>query len=115
VHIQNNITLLQRRGWNVLLAHAYDELLTEEEHGIRTKDLMRMLEFDSKNEEYLKESLEALVSCKVRWNVLDKDHPIGNGASLRSWLMQQSIAGSVPIPIVHLCGNDSTIPPSMPG
>ena len=23
VHIQNNITLLQRRGWNVLLAHAY--------------------------------------------------------------------------------------------
>ena len=74
VHIQNSITLLQRRAWNVLLAHAYDELLTEEEHGIRTKDLMRMLEFDSKNEEYLKESLEALVSCKVRWNVLDKDH-----------------------------------------
>jgi plasmid replication initiation protein len=73
VHIQNNITLLQRRSWNVLLANAYDELPTEEEHQIPVKDLIRMLDFDSKNEDYLKESLEALVGCKVKWNVLDKD------------------------------------------
>ena len=26
IQIQNNITLLQRRAWNVLLANAYDEL-----------------------------------------------------------------------------------------
>ena len=73
VHIQNNITLLQRRSWNVLLAYAYDELPTEEEHHIPVKDLIRMLDFDSKNGDYLKESLEALVGCKVKWNVLDKD------------------------------------------
>jgi hypothetical protein len=73
VHIQNNITLLQRRSWNVLLANAYDELPKEEEHRIMVKDLTRMLNFDSKNDDYLKESLEALVGCKVKWNVLDKD------------------------------------------
>jgi hypothetical protein len=26
VQVQNKMTLLQRRAWNILLAHAYDEL-----------------------------------------------------------------------------------------
>jgi hypothetical protein len=73
IHIQNNITLLQRRAWNVLLANAYDELPFQERHRMRIQELMRTLEFDSKNEDYLKEALEALVSCKVKWNILDKD------------------------------------------
>lgn len=73
IYIENNITLLQRRAWNVLLAYAYDELLTKEEHAIKVKDLMRILEFDSKNEDYLKEALEALVTCKLKWNLLGKD------------------------------------------
>ena len=73
IQIQNSITLLQRRAWNVLLAHAYDELETEEEHHMRVQHLMQMLEFHSKNEDYLREALEALVRCAVRWNVLYKD------------------------------------------
>ncbi len=73
VQIQNNMTLLQRRAWNILLAHAYDELPTEEWHHIGVHDLMQVLEFHSKNEDYLKDALEALVGCKVKWNVLDKD------------------------------------------
>lgn len=73
IHIQNNITLLQRRAWNVLLANAYDDLPFQERHRIRIQELMRTLEFDSKNEDYLKEALEAIVSCRVRWNILDKD------------------------------------------
>lgn len=73
IHIQNNITLLQRRMWNVLLANAYDELPHEEEHRIRIQELMRIVEFDSKNEFYFKESLKALTTCPVEWNVLDKD------------------------------------------
>ena len=74
IHIQNNITLLQRRAWNVLLANAYDVLPFEEKHGIQVVNLMKKLEFDSKNDEYLKDALEALVGCKVKWNVLDKDN-----------------------------------------
>jgi len=64
IQIQNSITLLQRRAWNVLLAHAYDELEIEEEHYMRVQHLMQMLEFHSKNEDYLREALEALV---VNW------------------------------------------------
>jgi hypothetical protein len=73
IQISSHITLLQRRTWNVLLANAYDELSTEEKHQIRIAHLMRVLEFDSKNEGYLKESLRALVGCTVEWNILDKD------------------------------------------
>lgn len=73
IQIQSNITLLQRRGWNVLLYNAYSELPTAETHTIAIKDLMNILEFDSKNDEYLKEALEALVGCTVKWNLLKKD------------------------------------------
>jgi hypothetical protein len=73
IHIQNNITLLQRRAWNVLLANAYDELPTKDKYSIEVADLMRVLEFDSKNEEYLKEALKALITCLIEWNILGKD------------------------------------------
>ena len=73
IQIQNNITLLQRRAWNVLLAYAYDELPFEERHSIRVIDLIRSLEFNSDNDDYLKEALEALNRCQVQWNILDKD------------------------------------------
>jgi len=73
IQIENNITLLQRRAWNILLANAYDELPTKSQHQIHVIELMRSLEFHSKNEDYLKEALKALVSCSVEWNVLDKD------------------------------------------
>ena len=74
IQIQNNITLLQRRAWNVLLANAYDALPIEEMHNIKVVDLMEKLEFDSKNDDYLKDALEALVGCKMKWNVLDRDN-----------------------------------------
>jgi hypothetical protein len=73
IHMQNNITLLQRRAWNALLANAYDDLPIKERHAMKVKDLMVILEFESHNEDYLKEALRALISCKVEWNVLGKD------------------------------------------
>lgn len=73
VHIENVITLLQRRAWTVLLANAYDELPFKEKHTITIRELSDMLEFDSHNIGFLKEALRALVKCEVQWNVLDKD------------------------------------------
>jgi hypothetical protein len=73
IQIENNITLLQRRAWNILLANAYDELPTKSQHHIHVIELMTFLEFNSKNEDYLKEALKALVACSVEWNVLNKD------------------------------------------
>jgi hypothetical protein len=73
IQISGKITLLQRRAWNVLLAHAYDELPTKDRHSIHVVDLIRILEFNSDRDEYLKDALRALTSCKVEWDILDKD------------------------------------------
>lgn len=81
IHIQNDITLVQRRAWNVLLANAYDDLPVKDVYRMPVHDLAQVMEFDSKNEAYLKEALEALVGCKVKWNVLEKDREIEWGVT----------------------------------
>ena len=73
IQIQSKITHLQRRVWNVLLANAYEELPDTDIHRINVADLAHSLGFNSNNEEYLIETLIALVDCIVEWNVLDKD------------------------------------------
>jgi hypothetical protein len=73
VQIQSRITLLQRRAWNELLFHAYNELPNEERHHIDLATLMARLEYHSKDESYLQEILERLVTCEVKWNLLGKD------------------------------------------
>ena len=58
----------------MLLANAYDELPNREIHRVSVADLAKSLGFNSHNEDYyLKETLEALVDCIVKWNVLGKD------------------------------------------
>lgn len=81
IHIQNDITLVQRRAWNVLLANAYDDLPVKDVYRMLVHDLAQVMEFDSKNEAYLKEALEALVGCKVKWNLLEKDREIEWGVT----------------------------------
>ena len=73
IQVQSKMTLLQRRAWNVLLANAYDDLPNTDIYRVSVVELAAKLGFNSKNETYLKEILEALVDCKVKWNVLDKD------------------------------------------
>ena len=73
IQIQSKITHLQRRVWNVLLANAYDELPNRDIHRVSVAELAKSLGFNSHNEDYLKETLEALVDCIVKWNLLGKD------------------------------------------
>ena len=73
IQVQSKMTLLQRRAWNVLLANAYDELPNTDIYRVSVAELAAKLGFNSKNENYLKEILEALVDCKVKWNLLDKN------------------------------------------
>ena len=73
IQIQNKMTHLQRRAWNVLLANAYDELPNRDIHRVGVAELAKSLGFSSHNEDYLKETLKALVDCTVEWNVLGKD------------------------------------------
>ena len=73
IQIQSNITHLQRRVWNVLLANAYDELPNKDIHRVSIAELSEKLGFDSQDTAYLKETIEALVDHTVEWNILDKD------------------------------------------
>jgi Initiator Replication protein, WH1/Initiator Rep protein, WH2 len=73
IHIDNQITLLQRRTWNAFLFRAYNTLETEEEHSISLQDLARLIGYDSHDMEYLKEASRAMMRCIVEWDVLDKD------------------------------------------
>jgi len=58
IQIENNITLLQRRAWNLLLANAYDELPTQEKHQIGVTALTRGLAYSSRNDAHLKKLLK---------------------------------------------------------
>ena len=73
IQIESKITHLQRRVWNVLLANAYEELPNRDIHRVSVAELTKKLGFNSHNEDYLKETLEALVDCTVKWNILGKD------------------------------------------
>jgi hypothetical protein len=73
IHLQNKMTLLQRRVWNLLLRHSYEELLTKEEHEISVDKLETALEYPSRNRQHLKDSIETMVGNKVKWNLLHKD------------------------------------------
>ena len=74
IQIQGNITHLQRRAWNVLLANAYDELPNREMHRVSIVELAEKLSFNSRNQGHLKEMLKALTECMVEWNTLGKDN-----------------------------------------
>ena len=73
IQIQSRITHLQRRAWNVLLANAYNELPNKDIHRVNVAELAKKLGFDSRDYDHLKETLEALVDCTVKWNILGKD------------------------------------------
>ena len=73
IQVQGKMTHLQRRAWNILLANAYNELPNKEIHSVSVAELAAKLGFDSKNEEYLKETLKSLRNCEVEWNILRKD------------------------------------------
>ena len=72
IQIQSNLTHLQRRTWNVLLANAYDELPTQEIHRVSVVGLAEKLGFNSGNIEYLKDVLKSLAESTVEWNILGK-------------------------------------------
>ena len=73
IQIQGKMTHLQRRAWNVLLANAYNELPNKDIHSVGVAELASKLGYESNDLDYLKETLEALGACQVKWNLLNKD------------------------------------------
>ena len=79
-----DISLIQRKCYNVLLAHAYDDLPKKNTHRMPISDLCKYLNFDSNNTKHLKEALKSLVKANVEWNILgaDRKHEWGVAALL---------------------------------
>ena len=73
VHVKGRLSLLQRKISNVLLVNAYEDLPRREvaEHEIKLGTIAEAAGFDSNDHLLLREALEALVSLKIKWNVLD--------------------------------------------
>ncbi|MDS4021083.1 MAG: replication initiation protein [Candidatus Competibacter sp.] len=73
IHINNRLTLTQRKASNVLLYNAYENLLTARVHRIRVKDLAEAIGFNTHNLDPLKEALKTLARTVLEWNILDED------------------------------------------
>ena len=73
IQVSNKMNLLQRRAWNILLANAFNELLSKKDlFQINVKDLCNALEYSSHNDKYLKELLIQLLNITIKWNILRK-------------------------------------------
>jgi plasmid replication initiation protein len=73
IHVTNNISLLQRKIWNIFLAEAYDNLLKKERHKINYNDLILALWLSTKNRKHIEQSIKGLVSIIVKWDILWKN------------------------------------------
>jgi len=82
IQVENRISLLERRAWNVLLANAYDELPTAETHRIAVVDLTRVLGYTSRNHLHLRETLKSLMSAMLEWNIVHKDKEVWGATTL---------------------------------
>ena len=71
IHIENTLSLLERKMANVLLLNAYPNLLEQETHRIRISELASILGFDSHDQDCLKRALVNLMSVVLSWNIVD--------------------------------------------
>ncbi len=81
IHCSGNLTGTERKIWNNLLLHAYDDLLTRDEHVISVKLLLALLKSKTHNREFIGKALIALRAKTVEFNLLqdqvDPDTPKG--------------------------------------
>ena len=73
IQITNEVTLLQRRTWNCLLANAFDDLDKQDEYSVSLKELWGVLGYRGNNDKHFKQLLLDLMGVKVQWNILNKD------------------------------------------
>lgn len=76
VHCSNNMSLMQRKAANVLLANAYNDLLEKDEFSIDVKTLCVLMGFNSKNLSKLRDALKGLITTAIEWGVLDNNSDI---------------------------------------
>ena len=95
IHSNSNISLLQRKISNALLFHAYEGLLTKDEHEIQISHLTKLIGYDSHDHKKIKQSLMDLLATVIEWNIVDGDKIDKNGTwNASSIIADASITGS---------------------
>lgn len=90
VQVRNDMTLVQRKAFSMLLVHAYGELpdTTILEHRIPVSTLSQLMGFNSNNVQSLKEAVIALMSTPFEWNIV-----LNNGRE--RWSASTALASAV--------------------
>ena len=95
IHSNSNISLLQRKISNALLFHAYETLLTNDEHEIQISQLTKLIGYDSHDHKKIKQSLMDLLATVIEWNIVDGDKIDKNDTwNASSIIADASITGS---------------------
>ncbi len=65
IQITGDLSFVQRKNWNILLAHAFDDLPKKDVYTMEMKDLKDSLKYQNKNTN-LKGLIEALQNTNVK-------------------------------------------------
>lgn len=71
IHCTNNLTLVQRKLFNALLFNAYSELPYKSQFELPARKLCILIGYNSNDFAKLKQSLLALTTTAIEWNVVD--------------------------------------------
>lgn len=82
IHIQHQLTLLQRQLWLYLLFRAFPQLKTQDIYTVSLSELKTYLDLKTHNHQHIKSMLEELVSTRVEWNIFGKDTQVWGIAAL---------------------------------
>lgn len=89
IHIENDISLLEKKLWFELIYHAFPNMGKEKKvHEIPLSKLRESLGYsdDTSNDQKLKESLKKLSKTNINWNIFNKD-------KLNAWESISLLAG----------------------
>lgn len=71
IHCTNNLTLVQRKLFNALLFNAYPHLPYQNCFQIQTRELCRLIGYNSNDYASIKQALLGLITIAIEWNVID--------------------------------------------
>lgn len=75
--IINDMNLVARKCWNILVANAFDEMKYKDQFEITASELIKMLGMKTKNYSYFESIFDSLFKSSFTINILKKDKAVG--------------------------------------
>jgi len=90
IHCSNNLSLVQRKLFNVLLYNAYHRLSEQAIFQIPVKDLCILIGYGSRDYKKLKKSIMDLMIIAIEWNVIEQEE----GLQTEKWRASSIISAA---------------------